>query len=256
MNKTFSLKTAIAVTCLALSASPAHSATIVEHMGANDPATEGWTFSQSGTPVGTMSGGSETTGSGNHDFWQVQDLSNTGSSAYNRALSAPELSGNWTLEASLRIIDSPSVGTAIIVADGLNYWSFYLNNGFVGTRDTSGALYQPITMDTTDDYHNYKIQFSQNGAGTADDTADFFVDGVLKYNVSRSVLFASAASPFIWFGPTGTAVISDARFELVNFNDGFAPIPAPPSIWLMGIGLLALCRHFRFNPGKSMEPTR
>jgi hypothetical protein len=255
MNKTFSLKTAIAVTCLALSASPAHSATIVEHIGANDPATEGWTLVQSGNAVGTMSGGSEITGSGNHDYWQVQDLSNDGSNTYQRTLSAPELSGNWTLEASLRIIDSPSVGTAIIVADGLNYWSFYLNNGSTGARDINGDLYQPIAMDTTDDYHNYRIQFSQNGAGTADDTASFFVDGIFQYTADRSVLFASVASPFVLFGPTGTAVTSDARFELVNFNDGFALVPAPPSIWLMGIGLLALCRHFRFNPGKSMEPT-
>jgi hypothetical protein len=255
MNKTFSLKTAIAVTCLALGASPAHSVTIVEHIGLNDPATEGWTLVQSGTPIGTMSGGSETTGSGNHDYWQVQDLSNTGSSAYRRTLSAPELSGNWSLEASLRIVASPSTATGIIVADGLNYWSFYLNNGSVGARDTAGLLHLPIAMDTTDDYHNYRIQFSQNGAGTADDTADFFVDGNFIYTVGRSTVFASGASPFVLFGPTSTPLISTANFESVNFNDGFASVPAPPVIWLMGIGLLALCRHFRCNPGKSMEST-
>jgi hypothetical protein len=255
MNKTFSLKTAIAVTCLALGASPAHSTTIVEHIGANDPATEGWTLVQSGNAVGTMSGGSETTGSGSHDYWQVQDLSNDGSNTYRRLLSAPELSGNWTLEASLRIVDSPSSGTGIIVADGLNYWSFYLNNGSTGARDINGDLYQPIVMDTTDDYHNYRIQFSQNGAGTADDTADFFVDGNFIYTLGRSTVFALATTPFVLFGPTSTALISTANFESVNFNDGLAPVPAPPVIWLMGIGLLALCRHFRCNPGKSMEPT-
>jgi hypothetical protein len=223
-------------------------APLIVHQGLIDPVSEGWTLQSSGTTAGILVGGAETTASGSHDYWQIQDLSFTGTRYYEYQLT-PEISMvDWRLEASLRIIDSPIVsnstdvgGTGILVGDGLNYWSFYLSNTTVGPISDTGktglhSLLLSSPVDTQSDYHNYVIEFSHNGTGPADDTADFFIDGVLVFDdVGRSGLWTETSN-LVWFGPIATNGTSDAHFELVSFT----PVPIPAAAWLFGSGLLGL----------------
>ena len=234
------------------------------HSGANDPTTEGWTLSQSAGATGALEGGSETIGAVSHDFWRVQDSSTTDSQAYLRNLTAGDLSGNWRLEGVLRIVDSPIVpghavgGTSIIVSDGLNYWSFYFGNASAGPISNTGksgphTYVWATPVATQVDYHRYVIQFSQNGAGTADDTADFYVDGALVFdNQGRSGLWTSAEE-FVYFGPNGTTGMSDANYELVRFDANLtsASVPLPGSFGLLVAGVFACAgiRRSRLNRG-------
>jgi hypothetical protein len=232
-------------------------APVILHQGLNDPVSEGWDLQSSGVTSGSQVGGTETTASGSHDYWQIQDLSATGNQHYQYQLTSGTETMDWRLEASLRIIDSPIVpgsidlgGTGIAVADGMNYWSFYLSNTTVGLISDTGktgshSLLLSTPFDTQGDYHNYVIEFSHNGIGPADDTADFFIDDVLVFNdVGRSGLWTSPAN-LVWFGPVSTTGTSDAHFELVSFT----AVPVPAAVWLFGSGLLGLAGIAR--PGKA-----
>lgn len=238
----------IGITALCLIGLSIEAAPLIVHQGLNDPASEGWTLQSSGTTAGSLVGGAETTASGSHDYWQIQDLSFTGVQYYDYQLTSETLALDWRLEASLRIIDSPVVpngtdlgGTGIFVADGMNYWSFYLSNTTVGPISDTGktglhSLLLSSPLDTQSDYHDYVIEFSHNGAGSVDDTADFFIDGVLVFDdVGRSGLWTTADN-LVSFGPVSTTGTSDAHYELVSFT----PVPIPATAWLFGSGLLGL----------------
>lgn len=234
--------------CLAVISFNVNAGALVIHQGQNDPTTEGWLLETTGTATGSLGGGSETTLTGVHNYWNIQDLSNTGSQFYTYSLTDANLSQNWRLEADLRIVDSlvcqncTDVGsTAIIVADGMNYWSFYFSNSNAGPISNTGksgqhSLLMSTPIDTRSDYHNYAIEFSQNGTGPADDTADFFVDGVLVFNdVGRSGLWTTSDKE-VRFGPVSTLDFSDANFETVRFD----VVPIPAAVWLFASGLIGL----------------
>jgi hypothetical protein len=202
--------------------------TVVMHQGSLDPEAEGWELAIAGDSG--ASGGSETTASGEHAFWDVRDSSDVGGIAYGFALGAEDLSGDWRLEAIVRVIDAPICpgcvdfgDVGVIVRDGLNYWSFYLGNSTAGPISDTGktgqhSLLLSHPLDTRADYHRYDIQFSQNGPGPADDSADFFVDGLLVFDdVGRSGLW-TASEVLVGFGAVSTAGIGEARWELVRFD--------------------------------------
>lgn len=238
----------IGITVLCLIGRLIEAAPLIVHQGLNDPVSEGWTLQSTGIPSGSLVGGTETIASVSHDYWQIQDLSFTGEQHYDFELTRDTLAVDWRLEASLRIIDSPIVtnstdvgGTGVFVADGLNYWSFYLSNSTVGLISDTGkaglhSLLLSSTLDTRSDYHDYVIEFSHNGAGPTDDTADFFIDGALVFDdVGRSGLWTTTSN-LVYFGPVGTDAKSDAHFELVSFT----PVPIPAAAWLFSSGLLGL----------------
>jgi len=224
----------------------AAAAPVVIHQGSNDPQTEGWTFSGSGGT--TTIAGTEIIAAVTHNFWNVNDSSDLYAKAYTYSLTPGNLAGDWVFDAIVRVIDSPIVppgpdvgGTGLIVADGLNYWSFYLTNSTAGTVSNSSplGLSHSFMLNTTTDYHHYQIAFSQNGAGTGDDTANFFSDGTLVFgNVPRSDLYVSGAS-YAYFGPVSSAGTSDANYELVRFDDGTpAAVPGPATLLLVSAGLV------------------
>ena len=212
-------------------ATVAHAAVIAEHAGEINPESEGWFLNDGGVIVG---GGVETTSTGAHSFWEVWDAITTGGGGYAVIPDLTVFSGDWTFEASLRVVDSPMVpgnsvpGTGIIVRDGSNYWSFYIGNDRVGPVSPYVTLARTHFMETRDDYHSYKIRFFANGTGSYDDSADFYVDDVLVFaNVSRSEMFP-APDHAIGFGGVSTVGTSRAFYERVHFEDGTTlPSPTP-----------------------------
>ena len=207
----------------------ASAATLVRHQGSTDPSTEGWYYITSGGNV-TTSGGTEITASGEHHYWNTNDASLSGGASWYFDMTSAQFASAWRFQISARVIDSPIVpgyldvpGTGLIMRDGINYWSFYLGNDFVGPMGNAGTLAARYYLNTRNDYHSYVIAISHNGAGAADDTADFYVDGALAFaGMPRSVLYAST-DVVVNFGPNSTNGTSNVNYELVRVDVSDAP---------------------------------
>jgi len=239
MSNRTSSTVALVLLAFLVSAS-SHAVTIIEHLGSADPETEGWTLS--GIGAGSTQPGNENTTSGNYDYWRVYD----GDSClgctrnYTFGLSPTDLASDWQLDARLRIVNSPTLGQAIILFDGITAWSFYFDNATTGPVQNNQGIVHPVSLDATADYHLYTIKFSHNGVGTADDTADFFIDGQLVLNdIGRSGLNI-ATTQSVFFGGIGSQPISDAHYEFVRFS-----VPEPMLGVLLASGLVALARSRR-----------
>jgi len=232
----------------------ASAATVFQYEGNVDPLTlSNWTKSPGDN--GAVGAGTEIINSVSYDYWQVED--NTSSQgnfyAYDVASNTVDFTNDWYLESSLRVINSPTVpGTtnvpaqAVVVADGLNYWSFYVGNDVIGPVDGAGSsvsfsMSQTLPADYWNDYHTFAIQFSQNAIGSADDTADFFIDGVLIWNdIGRDAMYSSGNS-LIGFGGVSTLGTGEANYDYIRFDDGsVGVVPIPAAIWLFGSGLIGL----------------
>jgi hypothetical protein len=248
----------LVLACLLLGSSPALATTVILHQGSLDPASEGWALSIGGDSG--ASGGSESTASGMHAFWDVRDSATDGGIGYGFGLDPEDLSGNWRLEAVLRVVDAPLCpgcadfgDVGVIVRDGLNYWSFYLGNDRAGPISDLGktgthSLLLSHALDTRADYHRYEIQFSQNAAGAADDTADFLVDGALVFDdVGRAGLWTSNEI-LVGFGAVSTLGTGEAHWEWVRFDDGQVPEPRTTLALGAALGLLASRRVRRYRP--------
>lgn len=242
---------------LLVTASPlaAQAMTVIDHEGSLDPVAEGWELGIAGDSA--AAGGSETTGSGVHAFWDVRDSSTEGGIGYGFALGPEDLAGDWRLEAIVRVVDAalcPGCAdfgdVGVIVRDGLNYWSFYLGNSNAGPISDSGktgqhSLLLSRALDTRTDYHRYLIQFSQNGPGPGDDTADFLVDDSVVFdNVGRSGLW-TANEVLVGFGAVSTAGLGEAHWERVLFDDGRVPEPSAALALGGAIALIGLRRSKR-----------
>ena len=252
----------IAALGLAIAAfvSPALAVPIISHVGSNDPTTEGWT--PDSIANGFVEGGTETTASGSHDYWRMVDFSTAHNSNphYTADLSAANLSGDWTFEASVRVVGGPTViqpypAPIVSVYDNVSAWQLNMGDDFVCLVDNTGcAVTAPISFD---DYHIFLYQFSHNGAGTVDDLLDIFIDGTLVFNnIGRSIVADAPGSLInsLYFGMSSSANIGDANYELVLFDDGTAPpppVPEPSTILLLGTGILGLIGYRRRRSRRS-----
>jgi len=84
-------------------------------------------------------------------------------------------------------------------------------------------------VDTQFDYFDLAIQFSQNGPGLSDDTADFFVNGQLVGDdITRDRLLPGGRSVF--WGAVSSAGICDVHFERVAFYSNIPETDEPEVI--------------------------
>lgn len=207
----------------------ARAESIAEHIGLSDPETEGWTHQDLFGDVGDEGPGNETTESGDHEFWNIQNaLDNTNGYLQFTCLEVVDV--DWTFEASVRIVDSPIIpkfgvgGTFVGVGDGINQWGFYIENDIAGPAAAAGFGYLfSVPINTRIDYRNYRIEVSTNGVGAEDDTADFYIDNALVADdVGRAGLFPSGLSRVL-FGAASSAGTSDANYELLRLDLDLEP---------------------------------
>lgn len=205
---------------------------MITHDGQTDPSSEGWVFRfevPSSPPI-AVGPGEETTATGSHEYWRVEDTSLEYFPHYVGLLGTP-LPAEWTLQASVRLVSSPLGSTwaipghAVFVIDGRNRWSFCLGEDVVGPVGPFPTLPRSYEIDTVSDYVRLAIQFSSNGPGDADDSADFYVNGRRVFtDVQRTELLPEDSSTYVFFGAVSSSNVGKVHYEYISLAEGIIPI--------------------------------
>lgn len=225
----------------------------VIHTGSADPTTEGWTLYSSGATTG----GQETIGGSQYNYWQVNDNSDVNAPFYHAPGTAAILDNaqGWTLTGVLRVsgpVSTSAWPVSISVDDGHGkMWNLTFYNGTdeSGTgvyRGQDGNTTLLKAMDVSSAYHTYQLLFKPNGTGLDDDTADVFIDGTLITNITRAQADAGLLSGEVNFGSITSGGTGSANYAYVALEAGNhiidAPtvVPEPSTAILLGGCLLGL----------------
>lgn len=94
------------IALIAVTASISQASLVVQHLGANDPATEGWSFVSGGSADVTVGGITDDAGSG-LDTWYVSDASDSDYGLYMNSFTTAQkmdlLANDWIATAKIRI---------------------------------------------------------------------------------------------------------------------------------------------------------
>lgn len=196
--KHMSITLSIAVLLLAATGSALAQGTIVlQHSGATDPATEGFSFGGSGLvgPVINDLG---------MDAWITAVSAPNQSTGYFQSLTAQQnaqLTGSdWVMSLTLRVVESPPVLGNNWVSFGTGPCTFDLFFGSESDGDPFVTVYN--ILNTSDNqqfvlqgggpgYHNYQLVYS-----AALDTADLWVDGVQRLSDLLPIQSPTQASSY------------------------------------------------------------
>lgn len=218
-------------------------AAIVEHVGSNDPTTEGFTYE-------TASNGTVTTGAvindGGVDAWKVDDNATNDYGLYYQGFSSADqaslLAQGFTATMKLRIADTPSDAPGGAVAFDLNLGSthkrFLVYFGTNADGDPNfyfndGNFSYPVATGAGGGYHTFKLIYDP-----VTTTADVYLDATqlkddwagLSGSTQRGQTFGQAVFGSGSGGDTGQG----------NYASFVVAVPEPASVALMGLGVVAL----------------
>jgi hypothetical protein len=212
---------------LSLASASSQAATLIEHTGADDPVTEGWTVSGAG--VGVVVGPVIDDGGSGIDAWGINDTTTAAGSTrlYSFVPTVDDLASaanGWTLRVRLRVVETPEDpdrATAVdFISDTTRYRMDFgsdpsgdpivlLQTGLAGGNDTGPSV---TLTGGGDGYHTYELRFDPVGA-----SADLWIDGVELF--SNYTGFADVtAGPRIAFGAGQATRTGNANFNQVRFT--------------------------------------
>ena len=193
---------------------------LAEHLADNNPTTEptGWGLNQGSNT--SVSGGSETTGSGNYDFWTTDD-NGTGSgnfAIYDKALTPDDVAGPWRASALVRVVDSSSSPDLVFhVDDGTDRWQMWLFEDEIQTRDGVGTFVTIASgLDLTSDYNLIEMIFGEGHV-------TFLLNGAPIDYRARGDMENRSDAPQVRFGTGSSGGTGQANWASVQF----AVIPEP-----------------------------
>ena len=208
---------------------------IAEHVGSNNPNTEGFTFT--GHSVGVVPGND-----GVSNYWELYTVPG-GSGYYTEPLTASDFAdpSGWTLTASEELIraynsNGGNNNNFVAVVDGTNAWIMILQGGSgvpapgLYTDDPNVNLLElDSAIDPTSGYHTYQMVYNPTNQSVS-----CYVDGFFISSLTRSQVFPlSGDGEFIqWGDGTSANPTSDTKYALIELQVGQHPIAAttPPSL--------------------------
>ena len=223
------------LTIFFLSVVGAQSATLVSHIGANNPLTEGFSNPQNSgaITVGPLL---------NDQGWNAWSIDSGGANFNYKYSLSPDAATSanalgWRLKMNLRLVDIPDVADFGVYADFASIAGVY-QMGF-GVQSDGDPVLQLITDGSPlvyslemggSGYHSYEIYFNP-----LTDSADVHIDGVLRVAgwQGRSIPVPGAQANFGSFFEPGHA----------NWNEfTFAIVPEPGSGLLVILGFIGVAR--------------
>ncbi len=214
---------AVLVACLPVVAN----ATIIrEHVGATNPATEGW-YLANGVP-----------GYADGDAWRI---ATAGYGRYRPSAPGPNAAwfdSDWSLTARVQHIAGPMAEQRLTVFDGQHG----KGGAFTWDADTAYWYYKdtgdtPLPGTNPKEMHSYTFSYEQaTGIGEI-----WYDDTLIDTLAPAEINDVSIGTFLVYWGDNNSQAFSDMRWAGVTFRDEqFVPIPEPSTIALLLIGFVAL----------------
>ncbi|MCX5638660.1 MAG: hypothetical protein NTX52_13370 [Planctomycetota bacterium] len=193
---------------------------VAQHIGLNNPTTEGWTFDDF-TKVGgfTLTAGTDT-----EDYWRIQSA-NTGAARYLKSLTSAVFhsSSGWTMTARGKVaLATVATDAYIAVADGHDYWTGSAYNGAgVVTPGVAFVGTQLIPTDPNLAYHDYQIIYDPAG-DNGNGGVKYYLDGMF-FGAATKSMASNTTLARLDFG-SSRGPVTDSRWSLVRFQIGQIPV--------------------------------
>jgi hypothetical protein len=236
-----------------LSAGVVANAAIIQHNGANDPNTEGWTY-------GTTTGLNQTKGPLTNDAgsgknaWYVNDASGSaigGSGSdygiYYQGFTSTQqttlLTSNWTATVVLRMPNASTANSGAVLLDvnlgpsNRRFLAYFGTDASGNPLVDDNSLNPLATTSLGTGYHKYDLQYDKNTA-----TVNLSIDGTLFYSNWAGIAGSNQntnAFGQMQFGSGSGGGVGQGNYNLVQ-----TAVPEPVSLSMLAVGgLLMLGRR-------------
>lgn len=235
---------------------------LAEHLDNSDPETEGWSRFR---PFNNVASFPVTNDLGiGVDAWAVDDNGQgVGQDGlYGVNLSNDQISeamaGGWVLRGNLRVVNASSsldgaVHLGFLTEPAAGGQRFGLNLGVNSSGNPVvnllGEAGEIELTDLDDGYHLYELVFDPDA-----NTADFFVDGMIRFSDYAGVTLASApgaATPSVAFGSAAADGTGQGNYQLVQFAILQVPEAGSVFCWAMVAFVGAAIGFGRWRRGRT-----
>jgi len=223
---------------------PASATTIIQHYGANNPTTEGWSYGTGSTTTAILN-------DGGYDAWQLADTSTTYGGGYSYTGTEAEkimaINSGWKLDVTMRI---PGNWTGLdqyfgVLLPSINskygFWISSEGNDLLVRHWVNGSSGTEVRLSgqgTT--YHLFEMVFQPVA-----NTMYLSIDGTKYFqNVAGDPIPTAwnATYPLmVYFGSGSALGTGTARYNEVEFQ----VLPEPSALLLASLGLLSVIFFMR-----------
>jgi len=221
----------------------AQAAVIGVHSADLDPTDEGWVLDAAGGDPAVGPGADELL------YRQIVAEAEQGRYLYNTDAASLSDPSGWTLTGVVKLNDAAYINDCnIAVLDSASWWTINLTTSGAHTWNTAFAYESTLsTLDPTDGYHIYQIQYNPGG-----DAVNYYIDGTFVGGQARGNVPSGYGIYRAEFGDSnGLTNTTDSQWASVVLETGQITysnvnevpgvvVPEPSTLVMLVLGSLAL----------------